>query len=208
MPRRYLLSLWSALLITITEGLKSAKSDWRIRAICEYEWNVRTPASRSSFGTSITANPTFTAYNQKISIFYAANASGTTNKVTATFNKGVTSPSLVLLEYRGAATSSPFDASSTALNIGAAAPWSGSASATSAVELAVGVLYSNPSTEVPAAGTGFTTETTSSVSATYVEDQNLYVTGPVAAKWTYSQTTPSSSAVVVTFAAGGVSMGR
>jgi type II secretory pathway component PulJ len=119
--------------------------------------------------------------------------------VTATFGASVTNPSLFLYEYRGASTSSSFDASST-LNISnTAAPSSGSAHPTSSVELIFGALYSNPFTETPVAGSGFTLEATSSVSQSVIEDENVYVTGPVSAGWTYSQTTPSSAATVVTF---------
>jgi len=146
------------------------------------------------------ANPQYAAYSQEITIFDALNAKNSPNTVTTTFGSGgVTNPSLFIYEYRGASTSSSFDASSTQLVSATSSPSSGSANPTSSVELILGALYSNPSTENPATGSGFATETTSSISATYVEDQDLYVTGSVSANWTYSATTPSSSATVVTF---------
>ena len=121
--------------------------------------------------------------------------------VTTNFGNSVSSPSLFLYEYRGAATSTAtsFDASSTQTQANTANPSSGAANPTSAAELVFGTLYSNPSSETPAAGSGFTVETTSGVSATYVEDEDVFVTAPVSTNWIYSQTTPSSSATTVTF---------
>jgi|ERR1039458_8926659 DNA-directed RNA polymerase specialized sigma24 family protein len=119
--------------------------------------------------------------------------------VVATFGTGVTNPSLFLYEYRGASTSSAMDSSSTKNVSDTSTPSSGSANPTSSVELVFGALYSNPFTETPVAGSGFTLEATSSVSQSVIEDENIYITGPVSANWTYSQTTPSSSATVVTF---------
>lgn len=146
------------------------------------------------------ANPAYAAYNQQIAIFDALNVKNGTNTVTATFGQGVSYPSIFAYEYRGAATSSSFDATSAQTQSNSGNPSSGSATPSSAaIELILGALYGNPSTEIPAPGGGFTAETTSSVSATYVEDGNFFVTGPVSATWSYSQTTPSSSAVVVTF---------
>ncbi len=144
------------------------------------------------------ANPAYAAYNQETAIFAAANVRNATNTVTATFGSGVNFPSIFIYEYRGASLALPVDATSSALNANSASPSSGYASAMAAPELALGVMYSNPATEIPAAGTGFTMETTSSVSGTYVEDRALYVTGPVRATFGYTQTAPSSSVAVVT----------
>jgi prepilin-type N-terminal cleavage/methylation domain-containing protein len=121
------------------------------------------------------------------------------DSVTAKFGASVTNPSLFLYEYRGASTSSPLDSSSTQNVSDSATPSSGSSHPTSSVELVFGALYSSPFTETPMAGSGFTLEATSSVSQSVMEDENVYVTGPVSAGWTYSETTPSSSATMVTF---------
>ncbi len=67
------------------------------------------------------------------------------------------------------------------------------------VALVLGVMYSNPSSETPAAGSGFSLETTSTISATYVEDMALYATSPTVASFSYSQTPPNSSVAVVLY---------
>ncbi len=148
---------------------------------------------------TMVASTSYPAYSQKTVIYNAPNAKNSSNTVTVNFGKTVNYPTLFLYEYRGAATSSSVDASSTQNVANTASPSSSSTSPTSTVELLFGVMYSNPSTEVPAAGNGYTLETTSSVSATYVEDQVMYITGPVSANFTYSASTPSSSVTLVTF---------
>lgn len=167
--------------------------------------NVGTAATAVSLsdtaGNSWTmvASTSYPAYNQKTVIYAASNSKNSTNTVTAQFGTSVNYPTLFLYEYRGAATSSPFDVSATQNITSTSSPSSGLASPSSGAELLFSVMYSNPATEIPAAGTGFTLETTSSVSATYVEDRNIYVTGPVSADWTYSVTAPDSSVVLATF---------
>ncbi|HEX4103911.1 MAG TPA: LamG-like jellyroll fold domain-containing protein [Candidatus Paceibacterota bacterium] len=151
-------------------------------------------------------NPSYAAYNQQFAIFYAANATSTSAEtVTATFGTSVTSPSLFIYEYRGAATSTPFDASSSLTTASTTSISSGSASPTSTEELLFGVGYFNPASGSILPGSGFTLETSSTVSNTYVEDQNAYVTGPEAATWSYSGSSPpttSSSAAIITFIGG------
>jgi hypothetical protein len=70
------------------------------------------------------------------------------------------------------------------------------------VELLLSALFCNPSTGPVVPGTGFTIETSSSVSSVLVEDQDMYVTGQVAGTWTYNGSSPSvtsSSVVLATF---------
>lgn len=161
--------------------------------------NISISDSQNNTWTKV-ANPTYAAYSQQMAVFAAPNAASGADTVTASFGSSVTNPSLFLYDYRGAATSSPFDVSSTQTIANSTVPASGSASpANAAPELVMGVLYSNPSTEIPTPGSGFTLETTSTVSATYVESMVQYLTGAVSAGWTYKQTAPSSSALMVTF---------
>jgi len=146
------------------------------------------------------ASTTYAAYNQKITIFAAANVRNSSNTVTATLGgSGGYNPSLFLYEYRSASTSSLVDASSTQTQSNATAISSGPATPTSNVELVFGVMYLNtwPATP-PVAGSGFTIKSSSSASNTFIEDKNVYVTGPVVADWALSQAA-SSSATVVTF---------
>lgn len=146
------------------------------------------------------ANSQYAAAAQQMAIFAAPNAKNSSNTVTITFGTGVTNPSLSLFEYRGAAAASSFDASSTQIQTSTASFSSGFANPASGAELIFGVLYVNPYPlpVTPAAGAGFTMEATSSVSNLFIEDEGLYVTGPVAATWSSAQAA-SSSAVVVTF---------
>ena len=142
----------------------------------------------------------YNAYSAEMTVFDATNAIATsTNIVTSTFGAAEGSSSIFLYEYRGVATSSSFDASSSQLQPNTQTPSSGLANATSAVELVFGAIYDASTTEVPAAGLGFTAENSSTISSVFTEDQDIYITDPVAATWQYSVTTPSSSALVVTF---------
>ena len=146
------------------------------------------------------ANATYPSYNQETAIFAAANAKNSSNAVTATLGgTGGYNPTLFLYEYRGAATSSSFDASSTQTQSNTMSTASGAANATSAVELIFGTLYLNPwPATPPTAGNGFTLESSSSASNLFVEDKDIYVTGAVSADWTFTAAA-SSSATVVTF---------
>ncbi len=142
----------------------------------------------------------YPADSEQINIFAALNAKNSSDTVTVNFGGGgATNPSLFIYEYRGAATSSSFDASSTQVQTSTMSFSSGKASATSSVELAFGALYLSPlPPSAPAAGSGFTIESSSSVSNVFIEDKDLYVTGSVCATWTTTQTA-SSSAIVATF---------
>lgn len=145
-------------------------------------------------------NVPYQNFNQQISVYSAVNSGSAPDTVTASFSPSVTSPSIFIYEYRGAAPSTPFDLATSSIQANTSTPSSGSMSpSTATTELVLGILYSNPSTEIPTAGSGFTLLTTSTVSGTYVEEMNQFLVGPVRANWTYTQTTPSSSAAMVTF---------
>lgn len=150
---------------------------------------------------SLVASTSYPAYNEKLTVWDALNAKNSSNTVTANFGPGAGYATLNIYEYRGASTSSSFDASSTQLQPDIKTPSSGSANATSAVEMLFGVTYNGNTSEVPSAGTGFTLESssTASVGNVFIEDSTQYITGPVAATWQYSATTPSSTALIVTF---------
>ena len=143
---------------------------------------------------------TYATYFARIAIFSAMNAKNSSNTVTATFSGPIYASyaTLFLYEYRGASTSSSFDASSTQLQPNNSSPSSGFANPTSSVELVFGATYNGNTAEIPSAGSGFTLEASSTVSHAFVEDSTQYITGPVAATWQYTGS-PSSSAVVVTF---------
>lgn len=143
---------------------------------------------------------TYPAYNLEVGIFAALNAKNSSNTVTANFGgSGGYNPSLYLFEYRGAATSSSFDASSTQTQSNTTSPSSGLASSTSGVELVFGtMILSAAPASPPTGGSGFTAEASSTVSISYSEDKNLYVTGPVSAGWTLGQA-GNALTTVVTF---------
>ena len=145
------------------------------------------------------ASSVFAAYGDEMMIFDALNSANSSNTVTATFGTGESSSSIFLYEYRGASTSTSFDASSSALDPDTQTPSSSLANATSAAEIVIGATENENTAEIPAAGTGFTMETSSTVTSVFVEDEPMFITVPVAATWQYSATTPSSSALVVTF---------
>lgn len=187
--------------VNATYATNNATSNLLIAVVSNVGTSTATTSISDTAGNTWTlvASTSYTAYSQKTVIYNAPNAKNSSNTVTVNFGKNVNYPTLFLYEYRGTATSSSFDASSTRNVANTASPSSGFASPTSSVELLFGVMYSNPSTEVPVAGTGYMLETTSSVSATYVEDQTTYVTGQASAGFSYSGTTPSSSVTLVTF---------
>ncbi len=157
-------------------------------------------ADSASNTWSKVASTTYPTYGEAISIFAATNVKNSSNTVTATLGgTGGFNPSLFLYEYRGAATSSSFDASTTQTQSNTTNVTSGGANATSAVELLFGTLYLNawPATP-PTAGSGFVIESSSSASNAFIEDGAMYVTGSVGANWTLAAAA-SSSATVVTF---------
>ena len=145
------------------------------------------------------ANVPYSAYNEEMTAFAAVNAKNAANTVTATFGSNAGPASIFISEYRGAATASSFDASSSATQASTQTPSSGSANPTSTIELLYGATYNATTVETPAAGGGFTSELTSSVSTVFTEDSVQYITGSAAATWQYTNTTPSSTALIVTF---------
>ena len=139
--------------------------------------------------------------SEKLTIFAAQNVKNSTNTVTVTLGgSGGYNASLMLYEYRGVATSSAFDTSAAQTQANTTIFSSGFANPASGAELVFGALYTNPYPVpvVPAAGAGFTTESTLSATNIFVEDEGLFVTGPTAATWSSAQAA-SSSAIVVTF---------
>jgi competence protein ComGC len=139
------------------------------------------------------ANP-----NVRNEIYYAANVKNSSDTITASFNSsGGTAPSLFIYEYRGASTSSPLDASSSLTTPSTANPSSSSTTPTSSPELIFGLLTITSAGSITP-GSGFTTEASSSVTQAYIEDQPLYVTGPVMATWSYSASSPPTTSAVAT----------
>lgn len=144
------------------------------------------------------ANIAYPAYNKTLALFAALNAKNGANSVTAAFGAGAGYASIYIYEYRGASTSSSFDASSSQLSANTATPSSGFAKPTSSIELLFGATYNGATTSTPSAGTGFTLETYSTVAYVYAEDMDQDVTGQVAATWQYPAVT-SSSVLIATF---------
>ena len=146
------------------------------------------------------ASTSYAAYGKELTLFAALNAKNSTNTVTINFSgTGAFSPTLFLYEYRGASTSTSFDAKSAATSSASTTLTSGFANPTSTVELLFGLLSLTAApTSPPVAGIGFSIESSSSASNAYVEDQDLFVTGPVAAPWTISPAA-TGTAIVVTF---------
>jgi len=148
----------------------------------------------------------YPAYNSELSIFETVSATSSWDSPLITFD--ATSSAMVseaaMFDYRGTATSSPLDVSSSEIQSNTQTPDSGVVHPTSSIELLFGVT-ANPSTiEVPSPGPGFTLEAETGQLHPpiniYVEDKTQYVTGPVSAGWQYSQTTPSSSlSLILTF---------
>lgn len=189
--------------VNASYAISNATSDLLIAVVSNTGTSTATTSVSDTASNTWTliASTSYPAYNQKTVIYDAPNAKSSSNTVTASFGNSVNYPILAIYEYRGAATSSSFDASSTQTQSNTASPSSGSASPTSSVELLFVAMYSNPSTEIPAAGSGFALETTSTLStnALYVEDAGQYITGPVSGGFSYSATAPSSSVTLITF---------
>lgn len=135
--------------------------------------------------------------NNQFAIFYMPDAWGGLNTTRVYVASGsVTNPTIFLYEYRGASVS-PLDKVSMQMQTGTMQFSSGPVYPTSTVELAFGVtaVSAVPASGI-AAGQGYTMESSSSVSNVFIEDQNVYVTGPVSATWSSSQAADSFSAVV------------
>ncbi|HVO28866.1 MAG TPA: hypothetical protein VMT81_02705, partial [Candidatus Paceibacterota bacterium] len=168
--------------------------------------NATTSASVSLADTigntwNLVVSSSYPAFNQKLTAFATVNSTTlyATDTITASFGAGAGYASIFVYEYReNRGQSITFDASSFATST-STQPSSGFANATSAAELLVGVGYDGTTAEIPAAGPGFTLETSSTVTHVFMEDSTQYITGPVAATWQYSGTAPSSACYLATF---------
>ena len=164
--------------------------------------NTVTPSVTDTAGNSWSLVASSTAFGEGASIFASPNASSSLNTVTVTFSSGASDPTLMLFEYRGAATSSPLDAWGAQVQADNATPTSPSVSPTSSVELLFGVNENNgPTTAAASAGTGFTLEASSTSGYTtqlFAEDENQYITGLVSAPWSFPAPV-SSTAMIATF---------
>jgi type II secretory pathway pseudopilin PulG len=186
--------------LTATYPSNNEKGDLLVAVVADTMSSAGISVSDSAGNVwNLIASNSYPAYNQQTMIFDAVNSINSSNTVTAAFGSSYAYATLNIYEYRGASTSSSFDASSTQLQPDTQTPSSGFANATSSVELLFGVTYNGNTVEIPAAGIGFILESSSTVSDIFTEDAVQYVTTPVAAPWQYSATTPSSSALIVTF---------
>lgn len=148
------------------------------------------------------ASSSYAGINKQVVVFAAYNAKNSSNTVTATFGAGAGYASLYLYEYRGAATSSSFDASSTQVQPNTATPSSGAANPASGAELLLGV-DAGPSLggATVSAGNGFTLETSSTgsnVTQVFMEDAAQYITGAASSSWQFSGAV-STTALMATF---------
>jgi prepilin-type N-terminal cleavage/methylation domain-containing protein len=138
--------------------------------------------------SSIGSNP--------INVFAAANAKAGANTVTATFGAGTASyPSIFLYEYRGANTTLSVDASSSQSQT-STAPSSGFVNPQGNVELLLGVSDYDSLIDTWTPGSGYTMESSSTVSATLAEDKVIYGTSPVDASWTINNARTTLDLVV------------
>jgi type II secretory pathway pseudopilin PulG len=147
------------------------------------------------------ASTTYSSASDKLTVYAATNARAGANTTTLTFASGASYASIFLYEYRGAALSGSFDKWAAQVQTSTAMPTSGFVYPTSTAELLLGIDYNANTNEVPSAGSGFTLETSSTVNNTtqvFVEDQNQFISGAVAAPWKYTGT-PNSTAMIVTF---------
>lgn len=136
-----------------------------------------------------------------VALYAALNAQSGANTVTATFSPSATYASVFIYEYRGAATSSSFDASGTQVQYDAATPTSPFVTPTSSPELLIGIDAYNENGATLSPGAGYTLETSSTAgnaTQVFLEDQDEYITDPVSAGWTASAAT-TSTAMVATF---------
>ncbi len=166
--------------------------------------NAVTSSMTDTAGNTWSLVESTTTFGGQVSIFAAPNASSSAvNTTTVTFGGGgATDPTVMLFEYRGAATSSPLDAWGAQAQPDNAAPASPLVSPTSSVELLFGVdANAYPTTAVPSPGAGFTLEASSTSGYTtqlFAEDQDQYITGLVSAPWSFSVPV-SSTAMIATF---------
>jgi type II secretory pathway component PulJ len=148
------------------------------------------------------ASTTYPAYSDEIAIYAATNSNAGANTATVAFASGASYASLFLYEYRGASTSTSFDAWGAQAQSDTSSPVSPSVSPTSSVELLLGVdSVGYPTNALPSAGSGYTLETSSTAGNStqiFAEDQDQYITGLAAAPWNLSLLA-SSTALIATF---------
>lgn len=166
-------------------------------------YSATSPASTSvsdSAGNvwTLIASSSYPAYQTTMTIFDALNVKNSSNTVTARFGVQPDYAAVLVYEYRGASTSSSFDASSSQTQASMAVPSSGMANPTSTSELLFGVSSNAETGEVPSPSNGFTFEASDSINTFNVEDMNQFVTGPVAATWIYTSAIDTSD-MIVTF---------
>ncbi len=134
-----------------------------------------------------------------IGVYAAANSKNGTNTVTAAFAASTsTNASIFLYEYRGANTVLSVDASSSQTQINTATPSSGFINPQGNAELLLGVSAYNSLIDTWTPGSGYAIESSSTVSATLVEDRVIYVTSPVDASWTINNQRSTLNLVVAT----------
>ena len=151
------------------------------------------------------ASTTTVAPTGMVVLYDAANIASGANTSTVSFGSGATYASVMLYEYRGAATTAPFDTYGTQAQIAMSTPVSSSVSPTSTVELLFGIDdNANPTSATFSPGTGYTLESSSTGGNTtqvFVEGMDQYISNPVAAAWQSSVLT-SSTAMIATFKVG------
>ena len=146
-------------------------------------WNDTTATVKSvtdSKGNTYTlaVGPTQMSGDATQSIYYAANiasAAANSNTVTVTFNVAAAYPDLRILEYSGAATSSPIDASGSGTGMSTTPTATLSSKTTNANDLILAANYIATSTK--AVGSGFTSRIVTSPNSDLVEDELVSATG-------------------------------
>ena len=162
-------------------------------------------ADTNGNGWTRIASTTTMSPSGTVSLYDAPASLSGANSVTATFGSGATYASVMVYEYRGAATESPFDVYATQAQAGISTPTSPSVSPAGTAELLFGVDdNSGPTSATFSSAGGYALESSSTAGNTtqvFVEDTNQYITNPVAASWRSSVLT-SSSAMIATFKGG------
>ena len=143
----------------------------------------------------------YPTYSEQVTVYAALKAVAGADTTTVTLHAGSGFASLYLYEYRGAASGS-FDVGGAQTQSNTTTISSPFVNPTSTVELLLGInSIANPTTTIVSAGTGFTLKTSSTMSnntQVFMEDQNQYITGSVAATWS-TNIAASSTAMIVTF---------
>lgn len=145
-------------------------------------------------------NIKYPAYGENMALFAATNSTNNPNTVTASFGTPAAYASLYIYEYRGGATTSSFIGFTSQIQGATQNPSSGSITpSSSAVELLFSAIYNGNTAEIPTAGIGFTTESSSTVSNVTTEDMVQYATGPSVGTWQYFGSPPDSSVLFAVF---------